>query len=231
MDNSRESVEFLLRAWPSIIRVCRAALGSELYYQAVIYHNLRQVGVPLLQMGMNVKMQIDKPVSRLFKRLDLKKHEDYRGGFEPIPDVALFSPRVSADWRRRKNDVTLSSLLLAIEVKASERANSRLLPGEVTGDLKKLAAHRDEAKHRGGDFYPVMMVIDTAPLLKEQMTKYSFDLARQSAEELSVGFLYLSPETEFDSVSEHLEGPHEGRLALLAPTNAKSPQRSPGAPS
>lgn len=207
MDNSRESVEFLLRAWPSIIRECRAALGSELYYQAVIYHNLRQVGVPLLQ------------------------HEDYRGGFEPIPDVALFSPRVSADWRRRKNDVTLSSLLLAIEVKASERANSRLLPGEVTGDIKKLAAHRDEAKHRGGDFYPVMMVIDTAPLLKEQMTNYSFDLARQSAEELSVGFLYLSPETEFDSVSEHLEGPHEGRLALLAPTNAKSPQRSPGAPS
>lgn len=224
MDNPRESVELLLRAWPFIIRECRATLGSELYYQAVIYHNLRQAGVPLLQMGMNVKMKIDEPVSKLFQKLDLKKHEDFRGGFEPIPDVALFSPSVSADWRRRKNAVTLCSLLLDIEVKASERANNRLLPGEVIGDIEKLAAHRDEVKHLGGDFYPVMMVIDTAPLPKEQMTKYSFDLARQSADKLSVGFLYLSPEMEFNSVSGHLEGPHEGWLASLATSNAKSPR-------
>lgn len=225
MNNPREAVEFLLRARPSIIRECRATLGSELCYQAVIYHNLRQAGVPLLQMGMNVKMQIDEPVSELFRELDLKKHEDYRGGFEPIPDVALFSRVVSADWRRRKNKVPLSSLLLAIEVKASERANSRLLPGEVIGDIQKLAAHRDEVKHCGGDFYPVVMVIDTAPLPNEQMTKSSFDLARQSAEELSVGLLYLSPETQFDSVSGHLEGPYEGGLSSLAPTtNARSPR-------
>ncbi len=230
MDGPREAVEFLLKAWPSIIRECRATLGSELYYQAVIYHNLRQVGVPLLQMGMNVKMQIDSPVSRLFRELDLRKHEDFRGGFESIPDVALFSPSVSADWRRRKNDVTLRSLLLAIEAKASERAGSRLRPRDVIGDIEKLAAHREEAKHRGGDFYPVMMVVDTAPLPEEQMTEYSFDLARQSAEELLVGFLYLSPETTFDSVSGHLEGPHEGRLSSLATPNAKSPRRSPGAP-
>lgn len=226
LSNSREAAEFLLRAWPSIIRECRTTLGSELYYQAVIYHNLRQVGVPLLQMGMNVKMQIDGPVSRLFRELDLKKHEDYRGGFEPIPDVALFSPSVSADWRRRKNKVTPSSLLLAVEVKASERADSRLLPGEIAGDIEKSAAHRDEAetRHRGGGFYPVMMVIDTAPLPKEQMTKYGFDLAWQRAEELSVGFLYLSPETEFDSVSGHLAGPHEERLASLSTFNAKGPR-------
>ncbi|CAA9321481.1 MAG: hypothetical protein AVDCRST_MAG93-5767 [uncultured Chloroflexia bacterium] len=170
---------------------------------------------------MNVTMQIDEPVSKLFRELDLKKHEDYRGGFEPIPDVALFSPSVSADWRRRNNSVTLISLLLAIEVKASERANGRLRSGEVIGDIEKLAAHRDEAKHRGNDFYPVMMVIDTAPLLREQMTKYSLDLAIQSAEELSVGFLYLSPEVEFDSVSRHLKGTHEGRLASLAASDTR----------
>lgn len=205
-------------------------MGSELYYQAVIYHNLRQAGVPLLQMGMNVKMQIDEPVSKLFRELDLKKHEDYRGGFEPIPDVALFSPSVSADWRRRNNTVTLRSLLLAIEVKASERASNRLLPGKVIGDIEKLAAHRDEVKHLGGDFYPVMVVIDTAPLPKEQMTKYSFDLARQSAEELSVGLLYLSPEIEFDSVSGHLESPCEERLASLATSGAGGPRQQSGAP-
>lgn len=152
MINPRQAAEFLLKAWPSIISECRATLGSELFYQALIYHTLRQAGVPLTQIGMNVKMQIDEPVSKLFRELDLKKHEDYRGGFEPIPDVALFSPSVSADWRRRNNTVTLSSLLLAIEVKASERANGRLRSGEIIGDVEKLAAHRDEAKHRGNDF-------------------------------------------------------------------------------
>ncbi len=214
-------MELLLKAWPSIVRECRATLGSELFYQAVIYHNLRQAGVPLQQIGMNVKMNIDNPVSKLFRELDLKKHVNYRGGFEPIPDVALFSPAVSADWRRRKRDVTLTSLRLAVEVKASERENGRLLPGEVVRDIKKMAAHREEAVHRGGDFYPVMMVVDTAPLPKEQMTTYALNEAKRSAEELSVGFLYFSQETEFDSVSVHLKGPHEGRLALLAAPDSR----------
>ncbi len=216
MENSRESAKFLLKAWPTIVRECRATLGSELFYQAVIYHNLRQAGVPLGQMGMNVKMYINDPVSELFQELDLTKEERYRGFFEPIPDVALFSPKVSADWRRRKRDETLASLLLAIEVKASEREDGRLRPKEVVDDIKKLAAHREEAKNRGSDFYPVMMVVDTAPLPKEQMTTYAFDEAKRSAEALSVGFLYLSPETEFDSVSGHLKDPREERLASLA---------------
>lgn len=222
MDNSRESAEILLKAWPSIVRECRETLGSELFYQAVIYHNLRQAGAPLRQIGMNVKMQIDEPVSKLFQELDIRKHENFRGGFEPIPDVALFSSSVSADWRRRNNAVTLGSLLLAVEVKASERANGRLRSGEVIGDIEKLAAHREEAKHRGNDFYPVMMVVDTAPLTKERMTEYGFTLVVQSAEELSVGFLYLSQDTVFDSVSGHLKGPHEGRLASLAASEPRN---------
>lgn len=172
--------------------------------------------MPLTQIGMNVKMQIDNPVSQLFKKLDLRKHENFRGGFEPIPDVALFSPSISADWRRRNFAATLGSLLLAVEIKASERADSRLGPKEVTDDIEKLAAHRDEAIHRETDFYPVMMVIDTAPLLKEQMTNYGFNLAIQRAEELAVGFLYLSQDAEFDSVSKHLAGVGRERLASLA---------------
>ena len=47
---------------------------------------------------MNVKMWIDNPVSELFRKFDLRKHEDYRGGFESIPDVYLFSTRVEGDW-------------------------------------------------------------------------------------------------------------------------------------
>ncbi len=112
-------------------------------------------------------------------------------------------------------------MLLAVEVKASERENGRLLPGEVVRDIKKLAAHREEVVHRDGDFYPVMMVVDTAPLPKEQTTTYALNEAKRSAEELSVGFLYFSQETEFDSVSVHLKGPHEGRLALLAAPDSR----------
>ena len=172
--------------------------------------------MPLTQIGMNVKMQIDSPVSQLFKKLDLRKHENFRGGFEPIPDVALFSPSVSADWRRRNFAATLRSMLLAVEIKASERADSRLGPKEVTNDIEKLAAHRDEAIHRETDFYPAMMVIDTAPLLKERMTDYGFDLAFRRAEELGVGFLYLSPNTELESVNKHLAGAGRERFAPSA---------------
>jgi len=91
---------------------------------------------------MNVKMWIDNPVSELFRELDLKKHEDYRGGFEPIPDVCLFSPDVEADWQRRKCDKTLAALLLATEVRVSERNDGRLRYGEIIRDITKIAAHR-----------------------------------------------------------------------------------------
>lgn len=128
----------LIAAWPHIVTECRQVLGSELHYQAVVYHCLRaHAQVPLAQIGMNVKMMITSPVSDLFRELETKKHEDFRGGFEPIPDVCPFSPRVGADWRRRNNEVTLSSLLLAIEVKASERQNGRLRCGEIVNDIKK----------------------------------------------------------------------------------------------
>ena len=115
MTKSRESAEVLLKAWPSTVDECRATLRLELFYQTVIYHDLRQAGVPLRQISMNVKIHIDEPVSTLFRELDLKKHENFRSEFEPIPNVALFSPSISADWRRRNSTATLRSLLLAIE--------------------------------------------------------------------------------------------------------------------
>lgn len=111
MDTPQDAAQRLVRSWPFIVAECRRVLGSELYYQAVVYHRLRSHGeVPLDQLGMNVKMWIDNPVSELFRTLDLKKHEHYRGGFEPIPDVCLFSPHVKSDWRRRKRKETLEAL-------------------------------------------------------------------------------------------------------------------------
>lgn len=57
METIKEASLKLLSAWPHIITECRQALGSELYYQAVVYHCLRAHGhVPIGQLGMNVKM-------------------------------------------------------------------------------------------------------------------------------------------------------------------------------
>ena len=48
---------------------CRAVLGGELHYQAMAYHALRMAGVPLAQVGMNVKQWIAEPTSELFRQL------------------------------------------------------------------------------------------------------------------------------------------------------------------
>src|SRR5664279_5068088 len=78
-------------AWPRIVEECRASLGGELHYQAVIYHCLRRSGVPLRQLGMNVKQMITDCVSPAFRARTLRRHPNFQGGFEPIPDVVLFS--------------------------------------------------------------------------------------------------------------------------------------------
>ncbi len=197
MNNQKEAIEAIRKAWPLIKKDCLNVLGSELHYQAMIYHYLRtQGGVPLEQIGMNVKMWIDNPISDLFKNLDLRKKEEYQGGFEPIPDIVIFKPSINRDWRRRNNQETLLNMLVAIEVKASERKNSRLQPSEVKNDIEKLAAHRKEVQAREADMFPVMLIIDSAPIKKERMTKQALDQSQNLAAELGVGFLYTSPNHE-----------------------------------
>jgi hypothetical protein len=198
MNTRKQAVQKLKLAWPYIVTECRQVLGSELHYQAIVYHCLRLYGeVPLSQIGMNVKIGIIGPTSELLKKLDAKRHLDYQGMVEPIPDVCLFSSKVGSDWRRRNHDKTLVTLLLAIELKASERKNGRLRSGEIISDIEKLAAHCQEAKARDAGFIPVVMVIDTAPDESERMLLTSRDLAMAKAKELSVGFMYLSPTEEF----------------------------------
>lgn len=201
MQTLSEAKSAIETAWPKIKDECLAVLGSELHYQAMIYHLLRQYGgVPLEQIGMNVKMWIDSPVSPLFQKLDQKKHKDYQGGFEPIPDIVIFKPSIHSDWRRRNNEATLLNMLVAIEVKASERAAKRLSPSEITLDIQKLAAHRDEVKARGAEMYPVMLVIDSAPQENERMTDSALTHSHELANELNVGFLYVSGGNEIYSI-------------------------------
>lgn len=147
---------------------------------------------------MNVKQWITDPVSPLFQALDLKKQEGFRGGFEPIPDLVIFSPGINADWRRRNREETLCHMLLAVEVKASERREGRLNRAEIVWDIEKLAAHRLEVRHKCkcGDMHPVVMIIDTAPIAGERMREWSLQEAQDAAVKEGVSFFYLSPSTE-----------------------------------
>lgn len=195
MYNLSEAEQAIKTTWPAIKTECLSILGSELHYQAMIYHLLREHGkVPATQLGMNVKMWITDPVSSLFQKLDKKKHPEYQGGFEPIPDIVIFKPSIRGDWRRRNREATLLNMLVAIEVKASERANGRLQPSEIKLDIQKLAAHREEVEARGGSMLPIMLVIDSAPIEKERMTERALNESQDLAKNLQVGFLYISPQ-------------------------------------
>lgn len=189
--------------WSQIVTECRQVLGSELHYQAMVYHALRTSGaVPVEQIGMNVKQYLRTVTSELFEEMAERKHPNFRQGFEPIPDVVIFSTGINADWRRRNAENTLNHMLLAIEIKASERAKSRLSASEIITDIKKLDAHRQEVRVLGSDFIPIMLVIDTAPLEGERMTEFSLSQSREAAKSVGIEFRYFNPHTHIvDRVS------------------------------
>ena len=194
MNNQTDAKGIFKKTWPHIVRECRQVLGSELHYQAMIYHCLRQTGkVPIDQIGMNVKMWIDHPKTKLFRMYDGEKHPDFQGGFEPIPDVVLFKPSVNRDWRRRNHENTLRKMLMTIEVKASERNEGRMRPGELISDIEKLEALRQEVRLRDASVVPVMLIIDTAPDEEERMVPGSLDQVCDFAKSVDVGLFYLSP--------------------------------------
>lgn len=198
IEEARASVK---NAWTLIKSECLQVLGSELHYQAMIYHALRTEGrVPVSQIGMNVKMWISNPVSELFRKLVSVKHQNYQGGFEPIPDVVIFKPDINADWRRRNRENTLRNILIAIEVKASERAKSKLRSAEIELDIRKLAAHREEVMNLGSSMLPVMVIIDSAPNASERMTHTTLGQAYDLAKNLDVGFMYVSPTFEICNI-------------------------------
>ena len=172
-------------------------LASELHYQALLYHCLRVHGkVPPDRLGMNVKIWITDVVSEDFRARDLRKAEGFRGGFEPIPDALIFLPEIRGDFRRRNRKNTLRHMLLAVEIKASERHQGRLRAGEIIDDIVKMDALRTEARHRGSDLIGAAVVVDTAPEEKERMTLWGRQEIEAAARERGVCLFYVSPSEE-----------------------------------
>lgn len=201
MRTQDEALAALAESWPTITEESRSVLGSELHYQAIMYHCLRETGrVPSEQIGMNVKIWIPDVISDHFKASGLRKSTGFQGGFEPIPDVVIFKPEIGGDFRRRNYANTLRQMLMAIEIKASERHRGRLRPKEIIEDILKLDALRHETRHREADVLPTMIVFDTAPDPVERMTEYAVNESRSAAEKHRVCLCYLSQEEEFHAI-------------------------------
>jgi hypothetical protein len=193
MNNQQDAKEIFLHTWPAITRECRQVLGSELHFQAMIYHCFRTYGkVPINQIAMNVKMWIDKPVSTLFKRKKKAKHPDFQQGFEPIPDIVLFKTSINSDWRRRNFENTTKKMLMAIEVKASENENKKIGPQSIINDILKLDALREEVREYNASLVPTVIIADTTPDPRERMRKESLERACDAAKDVGVGLFYVS---------------------------------------
>jgi hypothetical protein len=147
---------------------------------------------------MNVKIWIEPVTTEYFRNLDKQHAEGYGGGYEPIPDVVIFRPEIEGDFRRRNNKNTLRQMLVAVEVKASERHLGRLTAREIVDDIKKLNALRTEVsnKEEGSDPLPAVVVVDTAPEPKERMTPEAREEVEAAAREHRVCFFYASPSEE-----------------------------------
>ena len=144
-----------------------------------------------------MKIWITEVISPRFRLVSEKKRPEYRGGFEPIPDVVIFRPEIDGDWRRRNYENTLMHMLVAIEVKASERYLGRLRAGEIVDDILKLEALRLEALHReGSDMLPAVVTIDTAPEANERMRPEARRLTEAAAQDHGVCLFYVSPSEE-----------------------------------
>lgn len=125
---------------------CRSVLASELHYQAMIYHILRnKTKFPLTQIGMNVKITIENPSTKFLQKKIKTKNEKFQHyGIEITPDISFFSKEINADWRRRNYKYTLQKTLYAMEVKVSERHHKRIVFSEIKNDILKLKAQKEE---------------------------------------------------------------------------------------
>jgi hypothetical protein len=116
---------------------------------------------------------------------------------EPIPDLVIFNSEIAGDFRRRNYENTLRRMLLAAEIKVSERFRGRLQAGEIKKDISKLDALRLEARAREADLVPAVIIVDTAPEEVERMGSWALEESRNLASSHCVYFFYLSPEDEF----------------------------------
>lgn len=199
IQNKQDCQNILSKCFGNIIHECRLVLGSELHYQAMVYHLLRKVGeVPLNQLGMNVKTTISNVSSPFLKQRILKKNKKYQSfGIEIIPDISFFRTDINGDWRRRNHINTFKETLYSLEIKASERANGRIAYSEIETDLLKLKAQAEETERQHNRKIGAgLMIIDVAPKLEERITVNSLNRIKVLSELHAIDVWYFSQDQQ-----------------------------------
>ena len=137
------------------------------------------------------KIYIPNPKTKFLNEKMNRKHKDFRQGQEIIPDITIFSENLKADFRRRNNKNTLKETIYSLEIKASERENSRLQFNEIKKDILKLKAQYLETKYKHNkEIGTGIMIIDTAPKENERMNKMTLDRVKIIAKENNVDIWY-----------------------------------------
>ncbi|MCW2240761.1 hypothetical protein [Azospirillum canadense] len=189
-----QALNALARAWPTIVAECRQVLGSELHYQAMIYHALRMTSIQAQQLGMNVRQRIPEPSTCHFQGQVIVRGPCLTVA-ETIPDIVIFHPLVNGDWRGRNCTETLRHMLLIAEVKVSERDGGRLGYSEIARDIRKLIDSRREVVRFNARPETAMIIVDTAPSEKERMLLSGIDAVMTLCREHNVSFFYMNSET------------------------------------
>ncbi|MEJ8802827.1 hypothetical protein [Pontibacter sp. H249] len=184
---------------------CRLILASELHYQAMLYHHLRQTGgIPFNQLGMNVKTTIPGVQNPFLLQKSLTRNTNYQNAdIEIIPDITVFTREIDHDWRRRNFANTLKETLYSLEVKASERHRGRLRQKEIETDIRKLVAQRAETERIYNRRIGVgMFIVDVAPDPGERMKEVTLKYLIESARQQDVGFWYFNQETQIEVLAK-----------------------------
>jgi hypothetical protein len=199
LNNVEQAKIAISNSYDKIVSDCRKVLGSELHYQAMIYHVLRIEGlVSVEQIGMNVKTTIKHVKTQFLKDRIAKKNINYQSdGIEIIPDISIYHKSINADWRRRNFENTLKHTLYSLEIKASERQNGRLTFSEIKEDVLKLKAQFDETKLKHGiEIGLGMMIIDVAPTDEERMKLKTLEEVINLTKEHDVDLWYFNREKQ-----------------------------------
>lgn len=194
INNVSQAKTAISNSYDKIVQECRKVLGSELHYQAMIYHLLLLEGlIPVEQIGMNVKTTIKDVNTQFLKDRIAKKNINYQSdGIEIIPDVSIYNKNIKSDYRRRNYENTLKNTLYSLEIKASERQNGRLTFSEIKEDVLKLKAQFEETKIKHGiEIGLGMMIIDVAPTASERIKSKTLQEIISLANECKVDLWYF----------------------------------------
>jgi len=147
--------------WEKFYPATRQVFGSELSYQALLYHTILEHtsdprNVNFRSVALNVKIGIYKPLTHKAREKAKESAEGYQDYFGCIPDLVVFKNGFHGNHKRANGVRNLLWAEMLFELKVNERTvhnentdesrTGRIRPGEIIEDIDKLVILREEAE-------------------------------------------------------------------------------------